>query len=86
MIRVHLRDTVTGTAGVHVQAWPHDDDALRYQFTDGNYGCDCNRSNFLCEAGGDDLDLPCNGAANRIIVEKIEDEHGRVLYRDEGAA
>lgn len=32
--------------------WEDDRSALYFQWTDGNYGCDCNRSRFWMRAGG----------------------------------
>lgn len=47
--------------------WEGDTRALEFQWTDGNYGCDCNRSRFWLRAGGateaevDAAERPCGG-------------------------
>lgn len=52
--------------------------AMDYLWTDGNLGCDCNRSLFFARAGGeDDPDTFCGDNAYSIIVR---DETGKVLY------
>ena len=84
-IFVHLRDTETGDAGV--LEMPYDArhlDNLPYMFTDGNYGCDCNRSNFLAQAidGAYDTDLDCNWGPIRVAIDRIVDANGELLYRD----
>ena len=86
-IQVHLRDTKTGLSGVVESYWPYGKDGLRYQYGDGNYGCDCNRICFLADVNAEfdaleDLPDGCNSGPNRIAIDKIEDETGRLLYTD----
>lgn len=85
-LAVHLRDTETGDAGVLQMEYADERlDGLPYHFGEGNYSCDCNRSNFLADAinGEYDTDLPCNpNGQNRIAVDKIESPSGAVLYAD----
>jgi hypothetical protein len=85
-IFIHYRDTVTGIEATERDDYPWpDDDAVRHQYGFGNYGCDDNRSVFLCAASGGayDEELDCNGgAANRIVIDWIKDAEGRVIYSD----
>jgi hypothetical protein len=74
-ITLHLRDTETGETGTETLPWLQDDESLRLYFTGGNGSCDCNRSNWL-----NGSDLPCG--EDRIALDRVVDEYGRVLYRD----
>ena len=60
------------------------DDGAEYWWSDGNFGCDCNRRLEFGRAGGIEFDdWPCNeyGTPNRYIVRiKVK---GAVVY-DEG--
>jgi len=53
-----------------------------YIWTDGNYGCDCNRANFFVRAGGgivhDILAAPCGDGAYSIKVEDAATHEVRV--------
>jgi hypothetical protein len=82
-VRIHVRDTVTGLTGVKEWGWDYAEHGLRYYFGAGNYSCDDNRSYLLIDANpAYDEELGCNAGPNRIAVDKIEDEHGRVIYTD----
>lgn len=54
-----------------------------YLWSDGNYGCDCNRALFFARAAGeedpDDDESPCGDAAYRVRIT----EDGREVYRDD---
>jgi hypothetical protein len=81
---VTLRDTRTGFTGTYSDEYPDDYPipVLVYLWTDGNYGCDCNRINFLYD---DDRDLPCAHGADATVqvVRAVIRETGRVLCVDE---
>lgn len=86
-ILVHLRDRVTGMEGVLPFKTP-DLDCLDYMWGMGNYSCDCNRICFLAEANpawaeAVDDEIDCNSSHPRIVVDRITDMHGTVLYRDD---
>jgi hypothetical protein len=85
-LSVHLRDTKTGLSGVLEQEWEYDEDGVIYQYDQGNYGCDCNRSCFLAEANpafdDDEDDIDCNSGPNRVAIDRIENERGALLYSD----
>jgi len=50
-----------------------------YQWTDGNYSCDCNRALFFARAAGDEspADPPCGEAA--FLVQLRDAETGEIL-------
>jgi hypothetical protein len=56
-------------------------DSDEYIWSDGNYGCDCNREIFWCRATGeDDTGRGCGESAYSI---RITDPQGEVLYQDD---
>lgn len=58
---------------------PEYDDNVEFMWTDGNYGCDCNRALFFARAAGDDEpDIDCGEEAYSVL--RVEDETGRILY------
>lgn len=74
-IDVSITDTVTGEMVVY-----HDDvdyssvDDARFFWTEGNFGCDCNRKASFERAKGietemePDEEYPCSGATNRYTI------------------
>lgn len=50
-----------------------------YWWTEGNGGCDCNRSMCFAQAGGEptNIDVPCGETAYRILRFTLED--GRIV-------
>ena len=90
---IALKDTVTGDrrtvefeyAEERVDA-EENDRLLVYLWTEGNYGCDCNRSLKLWELdlAEDDNGLECNRGDNRILLLSIhEKETGRAIGEDD---
>ena len=71
--RATLRDLETGTEATRETRYPetHEDSTILWHWTEGNYGCDCNRSLFL-------YDLPlhegweCNSWGNCIELVRLE--------------
>ncbi|WP_341893794.1 hypothetical protein [Ferrovibrio terrae] len=52
-----------------------------YLWSEGNYGCDCNRGLFFARANGDtDKGVTCGESRYRVL---IRDADGRVLFSDE---
>jgi hypothetical protein len=48
-----ILDTATGERRVtKPQEWPDEEGALYWHWTDGNFGCDCNRALEFARAGG----------------------------------
>lgn len=80
-IRVTLRDTQTGDEGVYEYDNEPDPDPAgedpfhgdEYLWTDGNFGCDCNRLLFIARAlGRPDRDVTC-GDERVVIVDATID-------------
>ena len=85
LVDVHMRNSLSGEKRVFRD--PHDyaaDDFIAYLWSDGNFGCDCNRSLFFARAvGAEEIDAPCG--QTQFEVEKIVDRaSGAVVYRDSG--
>lgn len=61
--------------------WEHDTD--HYSWTDGNYGCNCNRSLFFAQAGDkeDAEEDECGSGGYHVRIERAD---GSVLFEDEG--
>lgn len=82
MITIEIQNTVTGEVIVETDEYeyPNTYQAV-WQWTEGNYGCDCNRALFFARARGlDDPNHSCgDGIAYRI---RIRDPMG-VLLHDE---
>ncbi len=82
MLNVHIRNNATGEVRVYRkdkdEPWDETDD---YLWSDGNFGCDCNRGLFFAAAGGEgsDPDIPCGDSAFTVW---IENEAGQRLYDD----
>lgn len=56
--------------------------SCEYLWSEGNFGCDCNRALFFARAVDEDPDddeTPCGSTAFRIRIT----ENGRVVYRDD---
>ena len=91
-IFAHLRDSVTGDQGVYeYDLDPQYLDNQPFLWGHGNYSCDCNRTCFLAEVNrawdeATDTEPDCNSGPNRIVLDRLTDESGSVLYRDEAAA
>lgn len=56
-----------------------------YQWTDGNYGCDCNRDAFFEQASGvtNEEEVECNSGPGRFYVPFAYTADGRILKIDE---
>lgn len=82
-VRVWIRRASDGLVRVYLDdSWKDPDaDAVRWQWSEGNYGCDCNRALFFARAGGEpDPDVECSDGRYR--VEKIVDATGVVVYSE----
>jgi len=60
---------------------PEWSDTDEYMWSDGNYGCDCNRGLFFALAGGDDE--PTTECGDTAYSVRIVDGSGRELYADD---
>jgi hypothetical protein len=85
LVDIYLTDTTTGFSKVYQDNyeweevdwdWPASA-AIIYQYTEGNYACDCNRSLFLYDWDENDK-KPCG---NTIRLDKIVDRKiGQVIW------
>ena len=60
-------------------AW---DDISEYMWSDGNYGCDCNRSLFFARAAGIEPEHADKCGDSAYLV-RITDDAGKELYADD---
>ena len=86
--RVQIIDSQTGEARWHGVEWDwfHDDGSDdMYWWTDGNFGCDCNRFLEFERAAGkdpDDEEAVCGSGPNRYRVTHAELPDGRRIEID----
>lgn len=82
-----LRDRVTGYQRDHTQLFNYQDDEhdtaeekAIYQWTEGNFACDCVRADFLWKDV--DANVPCNSknGTRRIDLVRLVDVSGRVVW------
>ena len=80
-VLVTLLDTESGER----VTFPYEYGFHEYMWTEGNYGCDCNRHMFFWEAKGTGLeDIPCNTGPNRYKLTSVVDaETKEVLFEGE---
>lgn len=78
-VKVFITKVATGETREHVDLynWP-DAEAAVWQYTDGNYSCDCNRGLFFGDYGIDD-EHSCGHSAYTV---RLEDASGTVLMDD----
>ena len=89
-----MSDQVTGfrlfvtdrTTGEHrevaqVERWACEDDATEFLWTDGNYGCDCNRYLFFCRAAGASEDDPPDCGETRFRLT-VQDAAGITVFEE----
>ena len=90
-ITVYLRDSRNGFTRAYktstYESMFYDDGTWNsFQWTEGNYECDCNRSLFLYdEVLGGEQQLECNSSCENIIkIDKIVlDETGKIIFEGE---
>lgn len=84
--RVRLRKNSTGEVRVYDHPFPWDEESNGFIWTDGNYGCDCNRANFFAECAGEeyDEDVQCGTGAYSAICAVLPD--GREIALDAAVA
>jgi hypothetical protein len=70
---VLIKDMESGEIRPHPIEYEWDE----YQWTDGNFGCDCNRGLFF--SGNDDWEIPCGETRFRI---RCVAENGEILYSE----
>lgn len=84
-IEAHIKCKATGEVRIHLFEDGFDSDGLLdslHLWTDGNYGCDCNRELFFLRAGNEEdtaTDIRCG--EERYAVNLI-DPDGTVYHRE----
>ena len=84
-ISAHLLDTRTGERKIDTSEYDCLDSYGRIIcfWTDGNYGCDCNRSRMFYP-DDESKELDCNIHGNIIVLEKIVNEDtGEIIWEKE---
>ena len=73
---INLRNTLTGetTAYQDDYEWKKEKSMI-FQYTEGNYSCDCNRSLFMYN-WDEDKELECSMDTNVVVIDKITREDG----------
>lgn len=80
LLEFHLRDTKTGRIGTHDYDYEdnYPTDAIEFMWEEGNFACDCNRSQFLY---GDDLTECYNCSSEDIELDKVTiKDTGQVVF------
>lgn len=83
-LKFRLLDTKTGVQKDYVDITPYDEDGAGclYQWGEGNYSCDCNRSLFLYDHA-EDKEYPCNIGKSVIVVKEVWDANtGELIFED----
>jgi hypothetical protein len=73
--KVAIRNNETGEVRIHNDTLNWDDEACEYMWTDGNYGCDCNRHLFFERSAGrePDEDRPCGDSKYSALYAELPD-------------
>lgn len=82
-INVILRHKETGEARVYRDAseWPEAHQAI-FMYSEGNYGCDCNRGLFLRDWQGEDMQCSNTGHNLIAIDAMLNRDTGELLYKE----
>lgn len=80
MYKVEIRRNSDGVVRDYSEDVPWDD-CSDYMWSDGNYGCDCNRGLFFDRAANEENDdVPCGTSQFSV---RITAEDGSLLYQDD---
>jgi hypothetical protein len=81
-VTLHLLERATGRRATYrMESFQDSGEEFEpHWYTEGNGGCDCNRSDWFGAAVGEELDDAC-GDGERFHLEKIvRDDTGQVVY------
>ena len=83
MPNVEIRKNADGVVRKYVDPYPWGEGS-DYLWSDGNYGCDCNRYLFFMRAAGEDEgELIADRCGDDGYSVRITDDAGAVLYEDD---
>jgi len=79
---VRIKEVSSGEVRETFRTYPDDARAqtVKFHWTDGNYGCDCNRHIFFHKSDADDSDIVCSKGRYLVRVEM----NGEVIFEDIG--
>jgi hypothetical protein len=78
----HIRKNETGEVRRYADEW-EEGGAYLFQWTEGNYGCDCNRAIFFERVAGNELEWdepPCGEGRYSVNLER----GGEIVHREFG--
>lgn len=79
MTKITIRENATGREAIHHTDYEWNE----WQWTDGNFGCDCNRHLFFARAvGEDENEDPDCGDGRYTIVKVTTDEGVEIPFED----
>jgi hypothetical protein len=78
MIHIHIRKVSTG----EIRTYHHESEWSEFLWTDGNFGCDCNRELFFEDANDPEFENTKCSKGRFVIDKAIDVETGRVVYSE----
>jgi hypothetical protein len=82
---VHIRRVADGVVRVHRDGWHSDAGSPDFIWSDGNFGCDCNRHDFFEQAAGKETEGHYQCGTTAYVVDRIVLLNGEVVYADDAA-
>jgi hypothetical protein len=80
--KFHLRNIETGESRVYEDDFDHESESgMFWQWFEGNFCCDCNRSLFLYD-WDESKELLCNSEDNTIVLDKIVRENDITVWEN----
>lgn len=79
-VTIYIRKNDTGEVRSYEDETNFDQDTIIYNWEEGNYSCDCNRSAFFINAANEDDpdDIPCSDGKYSVNIEA----NGEIIYRE----
>ena len=81
-IIARIKDTSTGQTRTYRESRDRTTNAMVFLWSEGNFGCDCNRAIFF--HGDPDVDRGCNWPPNdnKYLVEVRDEDTAELIYSD----
>lgn len=79
-VTIYIRKNATGEVRSYEDEMTFSDDQPFYIWEEGNYSCDCNRSDFFRNAANEDDpdDIPCSDGKYSVNIAA----NGEIIYRE----